>query len=141
MKTSSAKAKGRRACAEVKELILRYGAEFFSDGDIEVTSSGAPGRDLKLSPLALHFFPFAIEVKNVEKLNVREGYTQAISHQRPGEIPILFHTRNRDKMLVTVAAEDFLLLARAWATLERDGGRLVKTHDPGLQVQCEEKAA
>lgn len=74
---------------------------------------GAQGTDVLLSPAAKKQFPLAIEVKNVEKLNVREAYVQAISHAKPGDKPIVFHTRNRDIMLVTLEAEDFLRLAKS----------------------------
>lgn len=107
--------------------------------DIDVTSSGAPGRDLKLSPHAQKQFPFAIEVKNVEKLNVREAYEQACSHARSGEIPILFHTKNRSEMLVTLRAEDFLQFLKSRTQPEVDGHKLVQPSDEHLQMPGETK--
>lgn len=138
MKISSAKQKGRRACGEVKELLLLAVPSLHPD-DIEVTSSGAPGRDLKLSPAAQKHFPFAIEVKNVEKLNVREAYQQAISHKRPHEIPILFHTKNRDQMLVTLSAEEFLQLLVGSAYASSCDKGLAQSDVSGLQKAGQEK--
>lgn len=111
MKTSSAKAKGRRACAAVKELLLRWDLDLKPD-DIEVTSSGATGEDLKLSPAARAVYNFSIEVKNVESLNVWKAFKQACSHVIGDRIPILFYTRNHSDMMVTLRAEDFMKLIR-----------------------------
>lgn len=128
MKTSSAKSKGRRACQEVKTLLLAHHTQLEPD-DIEVTSSGAPGRDVKLSPAAQRAIgKFAIEVKNVEKLNVRQAYEQAQSHMRNDEIPILFHTRNRNVMLVTLSAFDFLQLIQTSGLHGADGSGRDQKH-------------
>jgi hypothetical protein len=122
MKTSSAKKKGRRCAANSKKLIRQFFPEI-PDDDIEITSSGVTGRDLKLSTLAQAvLFRAAVECKNVEKLNIRDAYTQATSHARDGEVAIVFHTRNRDLMLVTMAAEDFLrLLSERSHNASREG--------------------
>lgn len=122
MKTSSAKKKGRRCAANAKKLIHTH-FPVIPDSDIEITSSGVTGRDLKLSALAqVELFRAAIECKNVEKLNIRDAYAQATSHARDGEVPCVFHTRNRDVMLFTLSAEDFLrLLASRSHNASREG--------------------
>ncbi|NRA68739.1 MAG: hypothetical protein HRU19_29920, partial [Pseudobacteriovorax sp.] len=48
MKTSSAKAKGRRAAAELKALILYYYPSLTED-DVRLTPSGLNGPDILLS--------------------------------------------------------------------------------------------
>lgn len=136
MKTSSAKQKGRRACQEVMNLLL-YCEPTLKPDDILVTSSGAPGRDILLSPKAQEFYPFAIEVKNVEKLNVREALEQAKTHVRGDEIPILFHTKNRSEMLVTLTAKDFLQLVVGNQALEC-GKRPIQTGILGLPSEDQE---
>lgn len=108
MKTSSAKAKGRRAAQEFKDMLLVY-APSLQDDDIIVTSSGETGEDLKLSPAARAIYPVTIEMKNVEKLNVRAAYAQACGHTK-GYVPLLAHTKNRAEMLITLKARDFLEL-------------------------------
>jgi len=114
LKTSSAKAKGRRASQETKELLLKY-TPFLEDGDIIVTPSGVPGPDLLFSPKALKTWPVAIECKNVEALNVWEAFSQAESHQRHYKCPttpILFFRRNRSELMVCLKADDFMKLVK-----------------------------
>lgn len=113
MRTSSAKAKGRRACQAVKDLLHAYAADL-RPGDIEITSSGATGEDLKLSPAAREIYPFAIEVKNQEALNIWAAYAQACEHVagREGLTPIVFFQRNRSDLMVCLNADDFLKMIR-----------------------------
>ncbi len=112
MRTSSCKAKGRRACAEAKELLERY-APHLKPGDIRITSSGAQGEDLQLSPAAAEVYPFAIECKNVEKLNIWGALDQAQRHAdkaKESHLPLLIFRRNRSRLFVALEAEAFLKL-------------------------------
>lgn len=113
MKTSSCKAKGRTLCSEIKELLYKYAPDL-QPGDIEVTSSGCTGVDLKLSPAAKALYPFAIECKNQEALNIWKSLEQAESHKKSDgfEVPILFFRRNRTKPYVALDADLFLKLVR-----------------------------
>lgn len=110
MKTSSAKAKGRRASQEVKDMLLVWDPDLQSD-DIVVTGSGDTGEDLKLSPKAREIYPYSIECKNVEKLNVWQALEQAKSHSSE-HTPLLCFRRNRSEMFVALKFEDFLKLTR-----------------------------
>ena len=113
MKTSSAKAKGRRCSQEVKELILRFFGTEMREDDITVTPSGVTGPDLMFSPLAKGLLGLAIECKNVESLNVWKSLEQAENEGRHGT-PTLFFRRNRSKLYVALEAEEFLnILAKA----------------------------
>jgi len=96
LKTSSAKSKGRRASAEIKELLLKH-CQALTDGDIVVTPSGVTGPDLHLSPFASAHYPLKIEAKNVEKLNIWAAIRQCEAHDGEGE-PVLFFKRNRTKL-------------------------------------------
>lgn len=111
MKTSSAKAKGRRCSQEVKDLLLKYYPHLQSD-DLIVTSSGETGEDIKLSPEARKVLNLSIECKNVEALNIWSAFEQAKEHQlkRPDSTPIVFYRRNRSDLMVTLKAEDLLKL-------------------------------
>lgn len=116
MRASSAKAKGRRACQELKADLHSWAPDLRPD-DIQVTSSGAPGEDLKLSPAARDIYPFVFEVKNVEKLNVHEAYQQAVQHwvkrgMKAEEYPILAFKKNKTPMSVMLSLEHFLKLTR-----------------------------
>lgn len=113
MKTSSAKAKGRRCAQETKDLLLKFAPHLSAD-DILVTSSGVTGEDLIFSPKAREVYNFVIENKNVEALNIWKAYEQATSHKnaRPDATPVLFFKRNRTPLLVCLNAEDFLKLLK-----------------------------
>ena len=58
-----------------------------------------------------------VEVKNVEKLNVRAALEQSIRDAEAsgkGEIPILAHKKNNAEWLITMRAEDWFQLYREW---------------------------
>lgn len=112
MKTSSAKAKGRRCSQKVKDMMIKATiSTALGDDDIVVTPSGVTGEDLTLSPLARSVYPLTIECKNVEKLNIWKAIEQAEQHKGKGE-PTVFFTRNKTKMYVAVDAEFFLNLVQ-----------------------------
>jgi hypothetical protein len=111
MKTSSAKNKGRRACQEAKEELLKFLP--VDPDDIVVTSSGAGGKDLKFSPKARGHFPFVVEVKNQEAVNIWQAYAQAEEHwqkeiSREEVYPVLIYKRNRSDLMISMSLEDFL---------------------------------
>ena len=108
MKTSSAKAKGRRLQQKVRDLLLETFTELEPD-DVRSTSMGAGGEDLLLSPAARRKFGFSVECKNVEKLNVWNAYEQAEANCGKHE-PLLVMKKNRKKPLVVVDAEYFIKL-------------------------------
>ena len=72
MKTQSAKAKGRKLQQWVRDQIIEQ-LEVHPE-DIESRSMGAGGEDLIMARAARQKFPFSVECKNVEKLNVWEAY-------------------------------------------------------------------
>ena len=108
MKTQSAKAKGRKLQQMVRDLILETFTDLEAD-DVRSTSMGAGGEDLQLSPAARRKFPYSVECKNVEKLNVWEAYEQAKSNCGDYE-PIVVMKKNGKKPLVVIDAEAFVEL-------------------------------
>jgi hypothetical protein len=108
MKTASCKAKGRRLAQEIKDLLLKYAPDI-TDRDIQVTPSGVTGPDLHLSAHADTKFPFVIECKNQEKLNIWNALSQLDKHDGWGT-KVLFFRRNKSKTYVTLEAEEFLKL-------------------------------
>lgn len=54
-----------------------------------------------------------IECKRVEKLNLDAAMEQAIRDARAGEIPAVFHRRNRKEWKVTLRLDDFMKLYTA----------------------------
>ena len=74
--------------------------------DIESRSMGAGGEDIMLSASARKSFPYSVECKNAESLNVWKAYQQAKANC--GEyIPMLIIKKNREVPLVVVEAEHF----------------------------------
>ena len=65
-----------------------------ANGDADVV--GVPG---------LH-----IECKRVERLNIDNALAQATKDARDGEIPIVFHRKNRTKWKVTLSADLFMYI-------------------------------
>lgn len=118
MKTASAKAKGRRLQQHVAKRIQ----ETFNlpESDVRSLPMGSQGADVWLSQRAEHVFPFSVECKNVEKLNVAQAFEQAESHNRkardeyaPVTYPLLVHSKNRSPVLATLKLDDLLdLMAR-----------------------------
>ena len=110
MNTQSAKAKGRRLQQTVRDLILETWNDLEED-DVRSTSMGAAGMDVQLSPAAQKKFPFAVECKNVEKLNVYNAYEQATANCGKLE-PLLVMKKNRKKPLVVMDLESFMELVK-----------------------------
>jgi hypothetical protein len=112
LRTSSAKAKGRRACAELREMLLAA-APHLSPDDIVVTPSGVTGPDLYLSPAAKETYPIAVECKNQESVQIWAALAQAYAHAAGTSlVPILAFRRNRSTLHVAMPAAEFLRLLR-----------------------------
>ena len=109
MKTQSAKAKGRRLQQWVRDQLIDK--LMISEEDIESRSMGASGEDLMMAKDARRKFPYSIECKNVEKVNVWEAYEQAKGNAKNGE-PLVIIKRNKSKPLALVDAEYFVKLHR-----------------------------
>ena len=110
MKTSSCKAKGRKACQDVKNAILERYPQL-GQNDIIVASSGQNGEDLIFSPKARKLLPLSFEVKNREALNIWKSHEQA-AQNAGNSIPVLAYTRNRHPLYVSMALVDFLDLIK-----------------------------
>jgi len=107
MKTSSAKAKGRRFQQWVRDLLIED-LDIHPE-DIESRCMGAGGEDLIMARAAREKFPMSIECKNQEKVNVWKSYDQAKANCGDYE-PVLFMKKNNSKPLVVVDAEYFVKL-------------------------------
>ena len=105
MKTSSAKAKGRKLQQWMRNLLIEK-LDVHPE-DIESRSMGAGGEDLIMARAAREKFPLSIECKNQEKVNIWESYSQAVENSKDYE-PIVVLKRNNHKPLVLVDAEYFI---------------------------------
>jgi hypothetical protein len=105
MKVQSAKAKGRRLQQWVRDMLIEM-LEVHPE-DVESRSMGAGGEDLIMARAARQKFPFSVECKNTEKLNVWDAYDQACANSGDYE-PILFIKKNGRRPLVVLDAENFI---------------------------------
>ena len=103
MKTQSAKAKGRRFQQWVRDVL------------IEKLKIHPEDEDLIMARAARESFPYSIECKNQEALNVWKSYEQAEANSGDYE-PILFIKRNNQKPLVVIDAEHFVKLHDKYLT-------------------------
>lgn len=95
----NSRAKGSRGERELSHKLqdlgfeARRGQQFCGkNGDADVV--GLPG---------VH-----IECKRVEKLNLEKAMEQAVTDAREGEIPAVFHRKDRGPWLVTINFDDFM---------------------------------
>ena len=72
---------------------------------------GAGGEDVIMARAARRKFPFSIECKNVERLNVWDAYDQACANSGDHQ-PLLVMKKNRKKPLVVIDAEEFVQLIK-----------------------------
>ena len=105
MKTQSAKAKGRRFQQWVRDKLVE--SLGIHPEDIESRSMGAGGEDLIMARAAREKFPYSVECKNQERLNLWEACSQAESNCGDYQ-PIVFLKKNNHKPLVLVDADYFV---------------------------------
>lgn len=55
-----------------------------------------------------------IECKRVEKLNLYDAMAQAKSDKKDGEMPAVFHRKNRSTWLVTMEIDDFMQIYKEY---------------------------
>ena len=107
MKTQSAKAKGRILQQWFRDLLIEK--LNIHPEDIESRSMGAGGEDLIMARAAREKFPYSVECKNQEKINLWESYNQAQQNSKNHE-PVVILKRNNSKPLILVDAEYFVKL-------------------------------
>ena len=105
-----AKAKGRRLQQLVvkKLLLLLPGVQ---PDDIQSRSMGANGEDIMLSPYARSKFPYSVECKNQEKINLWKAWEQTQGNAEDYQ-PLLIVGKNNTKPLAVVDLDYFLNLQR-----------------------------
>jgi hypothetical protein len=107
MKTSSAKAKGRKLQQWFANLLVeKLGVDA---EDLESRPMGSQGEDIIMGKQTREVFPYSIECKNQEAVNVWKAYEQATENCK-GYEPLVVIKRNRTKPLVLVDAEYFVKL-------------------------------
>ena len=107
MLTSSAKAKGRKLQQWFRNLLIEK-LDIHPE-DIESRSMGASGEDLIMARAAREKFPYSVEAKNQESVNIWKAYEQAEENSGDYE-PIVVLKRNKSKPLVLTDADYFVRL-------------------------------
>ena len=105
MKTQSRKAKGRRLQQQFMQLLIEK--LDIDPEDIESRSMGAGGEDLIMSKAARNKFPFSIECKNQERMNIWSAWEQANNNRGIYE-PLVVIKKNGVPPLVVLDANVFL---------------------------------
>jgi len=107
MKTSSAKAKGRKLQQWFTQKLIE--GLNLNEEDLESRPMGSQGEDIIMGRETREKFPYSIECKNQEAVNVWKAYEQAETNCK-GYEPLVVIKRNRSKPLVLVDAEHYISL-------------------------------
>ena len=105
MKTQSRKAKGRRLQQQFMQLLIEK--LDIDPEDIESRAMGSGGEDLIMSKAARTKFPYSVECKNQESLNIWKAWEQANGNKGIYE-PMVVIKKNGVRPLVVLDAENFL---------------------------------
>ena len=105
MKTQSRKAKGRRLQQQFMQLLIEK--LDIDPEDIESRSMGAGGEDLIMSKAARNKFPYSVECKNQERMNIWSAWEQANNNRGIYE-PLVVIKKNGVPPLVVLDANVFL---------------------------------
>jgi hypothetical protein len=108
MKPRSAKNKGKRLQNKIRDLILEKFDSLEKD-DVRSITMGDSGEDILLSPAARRLFPFSVECKNQEKLNIWSSIEQAESNSG-NHTPLVIFKRNRTKTYAVLEFDKLLEL-------------------------------
>ena len=106
MRPHSAKTKGRKfQQAIAADIRAAFG---LPEQDVVSRSMGSAGDDIVLSRHAESLFPFAVECKHVESLNLWQAFAQVA--KRAARTPLVVFRRNRSEAMVALRWTDFLAL-------------------------------
>jgi len=108
MKPRSAKNKGKRLQNKVRDIILEKFDKLEPD-DVRSITMGDSGEDILLSPAARRLFPFSVECKNQESLNIWSSLEQAEGNSGK-HTPLVIFKRNRSKIYAVLEFEELLKL-------------------------------
>ena len=108
MKPRSAKNKGKRLQNKVRDIILEKFDKLEPD-DVRSITMGDYGEDILLSPAARRLFPFSVECKNQEKLNIWSSLEQAEINSGK-HAPLVIFKRNRSKTYAVLEFDKLLEL-------------------------------
>ena len=92
--------------------------------DLSSTPMGCTGCDIGLSQAAKKIFPFDIEAKNQESLNVwSEFWKHYGKYEKTVRLKMLVHCKNRCEPVMVVRWKDFMKLYKKYLELRNRKGR------------------
>src|SRR4051812_817938 len=80
-------------CLDFQKLMLASFGDQLSESDVYVKTGSAGGVDIHLSAKAQRLFPFAVEIKFQEALNLWAALAQAQANATPKSLPALVFFR------------------------------------------------
>lgn len=104
--------KGKVGEREIAKILRDYGYEDCRRGE---QYCGANGDADVVGLPEIH-----CEIKRVEKLNVDNAIDQAVRDARAGEMPTVFHRKNRKPWLVTMKLDDWMRLYKSYELRAKD---------------------
>lgn len=108
MKAASAKAKGRSLQKLLVQKILEAFPEL-TENDVRSTSMGVTGTDVQLSEVARKLFPFAVEARKQEKVNIWKAVEDAKRHgEKEGLTSLVVFGRNNVRPQVALDLDEFI---------------------------------
>lgn len=99
----NSKRKGAAGERELAHKLNEYGFE--TRRSVQYNGKADDGKADLVNLPGIH-----IECKRVEKLNINEAMAQAINDAKDGELPTVFHRKNRCEWLVTMRLDDWMEL-------------------------------
>ena len=110
IKISSRKGKGRglqyQICKDLSELIGCYWSQDDDNASISSRPMGQHGNDIILRGNALAEFPFSIECKCSESLNLTDTYEQVVANLVPGTSWLICHKRKSIPEIIVMLSWD-----------------------------------
>ena len=103
----NSKRKGDAGERELAKKLNEYG--FSTRRSVQYNGKADDGKADLVNLPGIH-----IECKRVERLNVSEAMTQAINDAKGGELPTVFHRKNREGWLLTMRLDDWMELYKEY---------------------------
>ena len=109
MKTSSAKAKGRKLQQWFTKVLIE--GLNLNEEDLESRPMGSQGEDIIMGHESREQFPYSIECKNQEALNIWKSHEQA--EENCGDhTPCVVYKRNRSKTYISLEFDEFIKILK-----------------------------
>ena len=107
----NSKRKGAAGERELAKKLNEYG--FSTRRSVQYNGKADDGKADLVNLPGIH-----IECKRVERLNVSDAMTQAVNDAK-GEMPTVFHRKNREGWMVTMRLDDWMELYKKYKEAEK----------------------